>query len=280
MSKGGIPDVLFDQLKFLEQGADFTGIPPRVQSSSGKTYFVKYGSSVEQEQYKGEVESLKAMWEAAPGLSPRVLSSGVDSGNRPFFISEYKDLHRLGDATAKVLATRMATELHAKASEKGFGFHVPTYCGVTRLRNGDLVDQLRNKGCHEELCDLGNEVRERVVPQLLGSLKIQPVLLHGDLWSGNVGVDGSQRPIIFDPSSFYGHNEADLAISRIFGGFPPAFYSTYHDLRPKSDPVSQYPHRCDLYELFHYLNHTLIFGGGYEQSAKQKIRKLLDWAES
>ncbi|KAH0591003.1 hypothetical protein H2248_001114 [Termitomyces sp. 'cryptogamus'] len=177
MSKGGIPDVLFDQLKFLEQGADFTGIPPRVQSSSGKTYFVKYGSSVEQEQYKGEVESLRAMWEAAPGLSPRVLSSGVDSGNRPFFISEYKDLHRLGDATAKVLATRMATELHAKASEKGFGFHVPTYCGVTRLRNGwfetwekcyscmigDLVDQLRNKGCHEELCDLSNEVRERLV---------------------------------------------------------------------------------------------------------------------
>ncbi|KAG6862137.1 hypothetical protein C0995_004219 [Termitomyces sp. Mi166 len=227
MTKGGIPDVLLKQLELLESGAEFTGIPPRVQSSSGKTYFVKCGSSVEQEQYKGEVESLKAIWEAAPGLSPRVLSSGVDSGNRPFFISEYKVLHRLGDATAKVLATRLATELHVKASVTGFGFHVATYCGVTRLNNGwfetwekcytsmigDLVDQLRNKGSHEELCDLGDQVRERFTEnstrasswRLVGRMKLDEEFLE----SGNVGVDGSERPIIFDPSSFYGHNEAE-----------------------------------------------------------------------
>lgn len=96
--------------------------------------------------------------------------------------------------------------------------------------------------------------------------------------SGNVGVERWGKPIIFDPSSYYGHNEADLAISRMFGGFPQVFYTTYHELQPKSDPVEQYPYRCDLYELFHYLNHTLLFGASYEHSARQKISKLLEWA--
>jgi Fructosamine kinase len=61
----------------------------------------------------------------------------------------------------------------------------------------------------------------------IGSLDIKPVILHGDLWvwkladtmfidfnffiqSGNVGVDKSTgQPIIFDPASYYGHNEAE-----------------------------------------------------------------------
>ncbi len=52
-----------------------------------------------------------------------------------------------------------------------------------------------------------------------------------------------------------------LAIARIFGGFSASFFSAYHDHLPKSDPVEQYEMRVDLYELFHYLNHALIFGG-------------------
>jgi len=29
---------------------------------------------------------------------------------------------------------------------------------------------------------------------------------------------------------------------------------------PKTEPVEQYELRGDLYELFHYLNHTVLFG--------------------
>ena len=29
---------------------------------------------------------------------------------------------------------------------------------------------------------------------------------------------------------------------------------------PKSEPVEQYDLRADLYELYHYLNHTVLFG--------------------
>lgn len=85
------------------------------------------------------------------------------------------------------------------------------------------------------------------------------------------------KPVIFDPSSYYGHNEAEyvlvyslgfvvvkyytsLSIARIFGGFPPAFFTAYHKHIPPSEPVAEYDQRGALYELFHYLNHTVIFG--------------------
>ncbi|KAG6911626.1 hypothetical protein DXG01_011929 [Tephrocybe rancida] len=175
--RSSVPPVLLEQLKLIEPHAEFNGFPPRVQSSSGAIYFVKCGTSAEKEQYIGEVESLKAIDAAAPGLAPRVISSGVGDANQPFFVSEYKDLHRLGEASAKALATRLALELHAYGSEEGFGFHVPTYCGVTRLRNGwfhrwdecydsmmgDLVMQLRAKRAHDELCNLTDQVRQRLV---------------------------------------------------------------------------------------------------------------------
>src|SRR5699024_888778 len=61
---------------------------------------------------------------------------------------------------------------------------------------------------------------------------IKPALLHGDLWSGNVSqvVD---RPVIYDPASFYGHSEYELGISTLFGGFSPAFFEEYFRTIPK-----------------------------------------------
>ena len=50
---------------------------------------------------------------------------------------------------------------------------------------------------------------------------VKSVILHGDLWSGNVGYDRiTESPVIYDPSSYYGHGEADLGIARMFGGQP------------------------------------------------------------
>ena len=51
-----------------------------------------------------------------------------------------------------------------------------------------------------------------------------------------------------------------LAIGRMFGGIPSSFYAEYHKHLPKSAPEEEYDLRLDLYGLFHYLNHTVIFG--------------------
>ncbi|KAJ7070849.1 fructosamine kinase [Mycena amicta] len=280
-----------DHLLQIDPGAEFSESLPRVTSSSGRVYYAKQSgsSAAETEQYIGEAESLKHIHIAAPGLAPRVLATGPTGDGRRYFLSEYLDLTSLSEPVAQKLAKRLALELHAHKSPQ-FGFPVPTYCGATRLQNGwfdsweacysaqigDLLSQLSKKGTrYDILCRKGERVRSEVIPKLLGSLSVQPVLLHGDLWSGNVGQTFSGDPKIFDPASYFGHSEADLAIARVFGGFPKTFFDTYHQHLPKTEPVEQYDLRGDLYQLFHYLNHTLLFGDHYAAGAEQKMDILL-----
>ena len=83
-----------------------------------------------------------------------------------------------------------------------------------------------------------------------------------------------------------------LAIGRMFGGIPEPCFTTYHEYRPKSEPKDQYDLRQDLYQLYHYLNHTVLFGvclpslvhgealliflkGGYAGDARRKMDTLL-----
>ena len=61
----------------------------------------------------------------------------------------------------------------------------------------------------------------------------------------------------------------------MFGGFPSVFWTTYHKHQPKTAPVEQYELRNELYQLYHYVNHTLLFGGGYASSAESKMDILL-----
>ncbi|KAI0034186.1 fructosamine kinase [Vararia minispora EC-137] len=299
-----LPPFILNKLQQLEPGALFDVRLPRVQSSSGTRYFVKVGASGEKEQYIGEERSLRDMHAAAPGLVPKMVMSGFldsngesqgDSG-RPYFVSEYKDIGPLSSQAGAILGKRLGVELHRFKSDKGFGFDVPTFCGATRMRNGwydtwtecfsvkikDLLQTLQDEGRGKRLVQKGGEVCSRVIPALLGNLDIEPVLIHGDLWSGNTGIDNQTgEPVIFDPSSFYGHNEFDLAIARIFGGIPASFFETYETVMPKTKPVKEYQQRGDLYELFHYLNHTVLFGGGgYAASAERKMDALLKWANS
>ena len=58
-------------------------------------------------------------------------------------------------------------------------------------------------------------------------IDIIPALLHGDLWSGNVSQTRENDvdvPVIFDPAAFYGHDEFELGIITMFGGFRPEFF--------------------------------------------------------
>lgn len=109
------------------------------------------------------------------------------------------------------------------------------------------------------------------IPDLFLDLDIVPALLHGDLWGGNVAEDSS-GPIIFDPASFYGHSEYELAIAGMFGGFSSTFYSAYHNKIPKAPGFEK---RLKLYQLFHYLNHWNHFGSGYRGSSLNIMRNLI-----
>ena len=99
-----------------------------------------------------------------------------------------------------------------------------------------------------------------------------PALLHGDLWGGNRLTDDRARPVIFDAAVYYGDREADIAMTRLFGGYGKEFYSAYEATWPP-DPGAKA--RSDLYNLYHVLNHFNLFGGGYQRQALEMIQRLL-----
>ena len=87
-----------------------------------------------------------------------------------------------------------------------------------------------------------------------------PSLLHGDLWSGNVMCGPDGKAMLIDPATYVGHREADLAMTELFGGFPPEFYAAYREAAPLQPG---YEDRRDLYNLYQLLNHLNLFGPTY-----------------
>lgn len=97
-----------------------------------------------------------------------------------------------------------------------------------------------------------------------------PSLLHGDLWSGNYIVGNDGEAWLIDPAVYVGHAEADIAMTELFGGFRPDFYSAYREEKPM---VPGYEDRKDLYNLYHLLNHLNLFGAGYLYSVQNILNR-------
>ncbi len=99
------------------------------------------------------------------------------------------------------------------------------------------------------------------VPQILSGSEEVPSLIHGDLWSGNVIADSRGEPVLIDPAVYYGHREAELAMTALFGGFSQKFYDAYNEYYPL---CKNWRKRQALYKLYHILNHLNLFGKSYE----------------
>ena len=97
----------------------------------------------------------------------------------------------------------------------------------------------------------------------------RPARLHGDLWSGNAltGADGA--PVLVDPAVYGGHREVDLAMMRLFGGFPDAVFAAYAEAHP---PAPGHADRVELYQLYPVLVHVCLFGGRYARTAERILQ--------
>ncbi len=116
---------------------------------------------------------------------------------------------------------------------------------------------------------------ERVLEPVTGSSGEPASLLHGDLWGGNVHPGPDGPPVLVDPASYHGHREVDLAMSELFGGFPPDFLPAYREAWPLGAGYAEV--RRALYQLYYLLVHVNLFGGGYVGSSLEAARRVAAW---
>ena len=249
----------------------------------GKPLFVKVAAQSGSPGLEAEAAGLVTLAGAHGVRVPRVLARGI-AGRSAFLALEWIESRPAGRMAEHRLGEQLAAQHRVTAEQ--FGFASDNFIGRTLQPNGWLPDwaafvrerRLRHQlvlaaqnGFGGLLDEAGARLLESVEALLAGH-RPQASLLHGDLWAGNWLADEQDEPVIFDPAVYYGDREADLAMTRLFGGFGRAFYDAYQSAAPLR---AGHAVRAELYNLYHVLNHANLFGGGYARQARASIDRLL-----
>jgi fructosamine-3-kinase len=250
--------------------------------SGKKTYFAKVNDAEHAAMFASEAEGLAALADSRAISVPRVVAQGRDD-DHAWLVLEWLELSPLDAASAKALGGALAA-LHRVKRDR-FGWGRDNFIGASPQVNGwsdDWIAFWRDRRLHAQLrlaahnrlpskmIDRG----ERLVADCAAFFRTyspRPSLLHGDLWGGNAAA-ARGVPCVFDPAVYVGDREADVAMTMLFGGFPPAMLAAYRDELPLDDGFTV---RRDFYNLYHVLNHANLFGGGYVSQAAQSIERLL-----
>ena len=203
--------------------------------------------------------------------------------NIEILLIEWIDMHNFDQ---KKLGKGLG-ELHLKSAEsnpKMFGFPVEGFIGTTDQKKGledNWIDCFLNLRIIPQLLSLKsrildkeiiNKVKEKIKSELLNHKPIN-ALVHGDLWSGNAGMDKNGKGVIFDPASWWADNEVDIAMTKLFGGFRREFYEEYHRIFPIKNGFEK---RIIIYNFYHILNHANMFGGGYLNQVEDYVKAILN----
>jgi len=205
-----------------------------------------------------------------------------DIDNTAFLLMEFIDASTPLSGYWQLLAINLA-KLHRHSSEY-FGLNHDNFIGSLPQDNTPEKDWPQFFSAHRlqplvklafdnGLIELATEQSfEALLHSLNGLMPAEPpALLHGDLWSGNLLVDGGGNPCLVDPAVYYGHREMDLAFSRMFGGFSQEFYVEYEHVFPLEQGFEA---RLDLYNLYPLLVHLNLFGKSYLGQIKSILKRF------
>lgn len=250
-------------------------------SDATTDYFVKLNSLQHGDMFEVEYLSLLEIANSNTIKVPRPICFG-ESGNQAYLVLEFLQLSGRVDP---VLQGQQLAEMHRHTASQ-FGWQRSNTIGSTPQQNNSmnnwvnfwreqrLLPQLRlaqQNGYGRSL----NGPMDKLLSGfsvLFANYHPQASMLHGDLWGGNAAALPDGTPVIFDPAFYYGDRETDIAMTTLFGGFSPDFYSAYNESWPLDDGYSRRKH---LYNLYHVLNHLNLFGTGYLGQSISLAEKVL-----
>jgi len=251
-------------------------------STSVGYFFLKWNASAPPDMFLKEAAGLNEMSKAGTSLViPKVIWSKDVDDFPGLLLMEYLQPASNTSGFDEQLGRGLA-QLHRKTAS-AFGFHHFNYCGTTiqdntwtdnwpefyaERRIWALVQQIKStRGMSSEEQKLYEKLVDKI-PTLLAHQTI-PSLIHGDLWSGNY-MYSANGPALIDPACSYADREMELGMMQLFGGFSSRVWEAYQEEFPLPE---DWRHRMRLYQLYHILNHYLLFGGSYGRQALEITRE-------
>ncbi|KAL9471067.1 hypothetical protein ACSS6W_009008 [Trichoderma asperelloides] len=251
----------------------------------------------------GEFNSTLAIHTIIRDFCPKPIGWGTfqNDPNSHFYICKFYDFIE-GVPEPSSFCESLARLHSSHSSPEGkFGFHCTTYNGnlpqdntwcdswedffANGLRHILKIREERTGQKNRELDALLPQLFDKVIPRLLRPLetegrKIKPALVHGDLWYGNTGIiDETKKGIVYDPASFWAHNEYEL------GNWLPErnkfthdYFQAYHSHIPRAEPKDDYDDRIALYSLRFNLQAAALFPEqqSFVQMAVNETKRLAE----
>lgn len=261
---------------FKQVGGGCINHAVKITSSQGD-FFLKWNTNGPADLFVKEAESLNEMGKTDNSflIIPKVIWSKLTDELPGLLLMEY--LQPAGSTSGfDERLGRGIAQLHRNTASE-FGFYHSNYCGTTlqdNTWNGSWPEFFGQQRIWRLVKQIGvlrgttpeeQKIYARLVdkmPQLLGHPTVQS-LIHGDLWSGNY-MYTANGPALIDPACYYADREMELGMMQLFGGFSPTVWKSYQEEYPLPDGWQR---RIELYQLYHLLNHNLLFGGSYGQQA-------------
>lgn len=256
----------------------------KVTAIDGSDYFLKINNNAPEYFFQREANGLKELKKAFFLKTPDTIITGNN-----FILTEFVQIGALHKTVFQEFGSQFA-QMHRITSDS-FGFYEDNFIGSNIQLNvpdanqkNDWVNfyfdkrllfqiKLAEKNGLADTELMNSFIKlENKLTGILGGINEFPSLLHGDLWSGNFIITSEGQACLIDPAVYYGSREADLAMTKLFGGFNSEFYKAYDETFPLTE---DFQYREDIYKLYHVLNHLNLFGGSYYYQALNIIKNYL-----
>ncbi|MBW4475465.1 MAG: fructosamine kinase family protein [Tolypothrix brevis GSE-NOS-MK-07-07A] len=264
----------------INQGYAVSSGDGKANARGERTYFVKLNQAAQIAMFEAEALGLQEIRQSNTIRVPKPICWGT-ADNFSYMVLEWLEMNQGNSKSWEEMGRKLA-EMHCYTSSQGMGWKINNTIGSTPQINTWTADwaefYIQNRLLYQFKLAIrrgGNFPQQEkllaAIPKLL-SHQPQPSLVHGDLWGGNAGCTVSGEPVIFDPATYFGDREVDIAMTELFGVFPAPFYHGYNEVFPL---LSGYEQRKTIYNLYHILNHFNLFGGGYASQGNRMIEEIL-----